>query len=96
MPDEKEVTPVTRKLTGETAYGRRAEDKPIWARWEIYLSLVVFAIMSAQQYDLVPQQYDRLCMWFVGVLSQLGIVAGRPLVALGVGRRNGNGNGNGH
>jgi hypothetical protein len=66
-------------------YGRRAEDRAVWLRWEIYLSLSMFAITSAMQYDLIPPtgKWRPIAEWVLAVLAQIGVVLGRPLVTRG-------------
>lgn len=53
-------------------------------RWELWVSVVMFAAMSAVQQDIVPEgMWSKIIMWIAGVLAQVGIIFGKPLLIRG-------------
>ena len=57
----------------------------ILRRWEMILSLTMFAMTSAVQFEIIDLygKNVKLAFWFITVLSQIGLIFGRPLLVRG-------------
>jgi hypothetical protein len=77
------------ELADDAAIETRKEVRPasnptVIKRWELWLSVGMFALTTAVQQNVVPEgKWTRVAMWGVSVLAQIGIVFGRPLLIRG-------------
>ena len=70
---------------GDTESPRTNPPPTILNRWEAFASVIIFALSSAVQFDVIPQgRHSKLAMWAISVIAQVGYIFGRPLLVRGI------------
>lgn len=63
---------------------KRVASPTVVRRWEMWISLAIFAITTGVQQTIIPEgKWTKVAMWVVSLLAQFITIFGRPLLVRG-------------